>query len=170
MFVSFLEGLVPWTRWAWVRRRSGHSDWTATQAGWLVKGRQTLHWRTSWTETARTTESLVLEMKEHTWQISFSQAAAFWLAKSDGKIAAPEMYLTEAWKWLTTDKKVDTRRLAENSPRQSFSYAWMQGLLSVRMQAFLTDWIRYRLKCFAAAAIERASTSHGSHVVWEPRT
>ena len=97
MFVSFLEGLVPWTRWAWVQRRSGHSDWTATQAGLLVKGRQTLHWRTSWTETARTTESLFREMKEHTWQVSFSQAAAFRLVKSDGRIAAPEMCLTDAW-------------------------------------------------------------------------
>ena len=50
MFVSFLEGLVPWTRWAWVWRTSGNSDWTATQAGRLVKGRRTLPWRTSWTK------------------------------------------------------------------------------------------------------------------------
>ena len=32
MLVSFLDGLVPWTRCACVRRRSGDSDWTANQA------------------------------------------------------------------------------------------------------------------------------------------
>ena len=36
MLVSFLDGLVPWKRCACVRRRSGHSDWTANQAEWKV--------------------------------------------------------------------------------------------------------------------------------------
>ena len=29
--VSFFDGLVPWARWAWVRRRSLHFDWVANQ-------------------------------------------------------------------------------------------------------------------------------------------
>ena len=56
------------------------------------------------------------------------------LAKSDGRIAAPDTCLTEAWK-LTAERKVETRELAENSPRHGFSNAWTQSLLSVRMPA-----------------------------------
>ena len=63
------------------------------------------------------------------------------LAKSDGRIAAPDTCLTEAWKRLTTERKVETRGLAETSPRHSFSKAWTQDLLSVRMHALWLDWI-----------------------------
>ena len=40
------------------------------------------------------------------------------------------------------------------------------GWLSVRMQARCLDWIMKGLKCFTAAAIGSASTSHGNHVTW----
>lgn len=64
------------------------------------------------------------------------QGGALQLEKSDGKMAEPDTCLTDAWKQLTTERKVETCGLAENSPRHSFSNAWIQALLSVNMQAF----------------------------------
>ena len=55
------------------------------------------------------------------------------LAKSDGRIAAPDTCLTEAWKRLTTERKVETRGLAENSPTAQFLERLDTGLLSVRV-------------------------------------
>ena len=63
------------------------------------------------------------------------------LEKSDGKIAKPDMCGTEAWKQLSNDRKVEMCKLVETSPKNSFSNAWIHGLLSVRMHALLWDWI-----------------------------
>ena len=67
------------------------------------------------------------------WDIQ--AGVALRLAKSEGSIAEPYTCLTEAWEWLTVDRKVDTRGLAENSPLSSFFYTCTQGLLSCDMQA-----------------------------------
>ena len=58
-----------------------------------------------------------------------------------------------------------TRVLVENSPRQSFSNACTQGLLSVKTHDHLLDCRIYGEKCFTDAVILRASTSHGIQVV-----
>ena len=67
------------------------------------------------------------------------QGGMLGLAKSDSRIAAPDTCLTEAWKRLTTERKVETHGQVENSPQHCFSNAWTQGLLSVRMHALLLD-------------------------------
>ena len=137
--VSFFDGLVPWTRWACVRLRSLHSDWMANQDARVVKGNLAWPWRMSWIEVWRTTDSWVRWIKAQTWQVASWQGewggGALRLAKSDGRIAALDTCLTKAWKRLTTERKVETCGLAENSPRHSFSNAWTHGLLSVRMHA-----------------------------------
>ena len=38
MFVVFIEGRVPWVRWACVQRRSGHLDCKENQTALLVNG------------------------------------------------------------------------------------------------------------------------------------
>ena len=43
------------------------------------------------------------------------------LRKSDGRTAAPDICLTEAWKRVATERKEETRGLVENSPRHSSS-------------------------------------------------
>ena len=53
--------------------------------------------------------------------------------------------------------------------RFCFSYAWTQGLLSVRTHASCLDWIMYGAKCFMAEAKDKASILHGSHVIWRFR-
>ena len=136
MLVTFFEGRVPCCRCARVRRKSAHSAWMANQAVRLVKGRRSSPLSMSCIDAFRTTESWVSFVKAQIWQALSSHGAALWLAKSEGRIADPDTCLTDAWYRLTVDRKVETRGLAENSPRQSFSYACTQGLLSVRMQAF----------------------------------
>ena len=45
--VSFFDGLVPWAKWACVRRRSLHSDWIANQDVRVVNGSLALPLRMS---------------------------------------------------------------------------------------------------------------------------
>ena len=66
------------------------------------------------------------------WQLAESQQLILRLPKSEMMLEDPAMCLTETWKRLTIDKKMEIRGLAENSPRQSFSKACTQALLSVR--------------------------------------
>ena len=106
-----------------MRRRSWHSDWIANQDVRVVKGSLALPLRMSWMEACRTTDSSVRCIKEHTWHVLSWQGGALRLEKSDGKMAEPDACLTDAWKRLTTERKVETRGLAENSPRHSFSNA-----------------------------------------------
>ena len=107
--VSFLDGLVPYTRWEWVRRRSGHSDCIASQAGLLVKGSRTFPSRTSWTDDIRTTDSLLRMMKEHTWQDSSSQGGGG--GRSGLRSQMGELQnLRHAWQRLGTGWQ-QTRRL-----------------------------------------------------------
>ena len=83
MLVAFLDGRVPCFRWAWVRRRSGHSAWTSYHADLVVNGRCE-RFRISWTDAARTTESSVAAMNVHTWQRGSEHSAALQLEKSKG--------------------------------------------------------------------------------------
>ena len=135
MFVSFFEGRVPCCRCARVRRKSGHSACVVNQAVRLVNGRCLVPLSMSWVDVCLTTDSWVSFVNAQTWQASSSRGAALRLEKSEGSIAEPDTCHTKAWYRLTVDRNVDTRGLVENSPRQSFSYAWMHGLLSVSMQA-----------------------------------
>lgn len=73
------------------------------------------------------------------------------------------MSIMDTWKRLAVTKKVDTLGLAENLPLHRFSYAWTHDLLFVRMHVESRD-------CVMAAAIERASTSHGNHRHWLVRS
>ena len=161
-----LEELVPCFKWAQTHRRSGHSFWTLNHAGLLVKGRRLVLSRTSWVEMPRTTEDSDSWTKKQIWQFGSVQSGAFRLAKSEGRLAVPARCWRLTWYLLTMVKKEVTRRLAENSPRQNFWRAWTQGWLSVRTQARCLDWIMKGLKCFTAAAINSASTSHGYMVTW----
>ena len=120
MFFNFLEGRVPWVRWAWVHRRFGHSAWRASQAAPLVKGSLAVPDSMLWTNARRTTESSVRWTKLQTWQVGLSHSGALLLAKSEGKIAAPATWRTEAWYLLTVERKVATRGLEENSPPHNF--------------------------------------------------
>ena len=124
-----------------MRRRCLHSDWIANQDVRVVNGSLALPLRMSRMEACRTTNSSVQCIKEHTWYVLSWQGGALGLEKSDGKMAEPETCLTDAWRRLTTERKVERRRLAENSPWHSFSNAWTQGLLSVNMQALWLDWM-----------------------------
>lgn len=78
---------------------------------------------TSWTDDILTTDSLECVMKEPTWQASSSQEGGLRVAKSDESIAESETCLIDACYRLTTDRKVDTQGLMENSPWYNFSYA-----------------------------------------------
>lgn len=140
--VSFFDGRVPWRKWAAVRRRSEHSDLVESHAALLVKGSLDVPSKMSLVVMWRTTESSCWFMKVQIWQVGSSQSGAFRLAKSEGRMAWPEMCLMEAWKRLAVDKNVETLGLAENSPLYSFSYAWTQGLLSVSIQAGKVDCIK----------------------------
>ena len=135
MFVSFFEGRVPCCRWARVRRKSGHSACVVNHAVRLVKGRCLVPLPMARVDVCLTTESWVSFVNAQTWQASSSHGAALRLEKSEGSIAEPDTCRTEAWYRLTVERNVDKRGFAENSPRQSFSYAWTHGLLSVSMQA-----------------------------------
>ena len=141
-----------------------------THAGREVKGNFCFPDRTSFGVTRWTTESSVWRIKRHTWQDESVHSGAFLLAKSEGMFADPARWCTEHWNRLTVDKNVDTRGLAENSPRQSFAKACTQGLLSVRMHVRCLDCTIYGLKYLQAAAIESASISHGSQVTCRPRS
>lgn len=107
------------------------------QGIWLVwsTGRCLVPLSMSRVDVCLTTESWVSFVNAQTWQASSSHEAALRLEKSGGSIAEPDACHTEAWYWLTVVRNVDTQGLAENCPRQSFSYAWTHGLLSVSMQA-----------------------------------
>lgn len=94
------------------------------------------------------------------------QSGVFLLAKSEGLFARPDIWMTCTWYLLTTDRKVVTRGLTENSPRQSLSKPWTQGSLSVNTLACSRDCIIKGLKCLTLAAIENASFSHGNHKAW----
>ena len=89
MFVNFLEGRVPWVRWARVRRRSGHSAWRASQVTLQVKGSLAVPDSMLWTDARRTSESSVSWKKLQTWQVGLPHSGALRLAKSEGKIVAP---------------------------------------------------------------------------------
>lgn len=67
------------------------------------------------------------------------QSGALRLAKSEGSIALPETCRMDTWKRLAVAKNVDTLGLVDNSPLQSFSYAWTQGLLSMSTQVDSLD-------------------------------
>ena len=96
-----------------MRLRSLHSDWMANQDARVVKGNFAWPWRMSWIEVWRTTDSWVRGIKAQTWQVTSWQGGVLRLAKSDGRIAAPDTCLTEAWKRLTTERKVETRGLVK---------------------------------------------------------
>ena len=172
MLVTLFDGHVPWMRWECTRRKSGHSVWVAFQTPRLVKGRRALPEVKSSMVMLCTTMSSMCEMKEHTWHFGSSHGGggggggAFLLAKSAGVFAEPDKCCNRTWYRLTVDRYVGTRGLLENSPWHNFSYPWQQGLLSVRTIVWCRDCIMYGLKFFTAAAIPRASTSHGSHVTW----
>ena len=91
---------------------------------------------------------------------------AFLLAKSDRMFARPERWLTVTWYLLTTERKVVTLGLDENSPWHNFSKPCTHDLLSVKALACSCDCIIKRLKCLILAAIESAYISHGSHDTW----
>ena len=77
MLVSFLDGRVPCLRWAWVRRRSGHSE-----ADRVVNGRLGRS-RIPCVIVVRTTESSVRMMKLQIWHLGWLHSGAFRLAKSE---------------------------------------------------------------------------------------
>ena len=81
------------------------------------------------------------------------------LARNDNALTGRSMARVV---WLTVDRKVETRVLAENSPIYIFSNACTSGLLSVRMHVLLLACMMYGLKCLVATAIPNASTSQGN--------
>jgi hypothetical protein len=97
--VSFFDGRVPCSRWARVRRNSGHSACMVPQVARLVKGSRSTPANMSCTDARLITESIL----------------------GQRRIAEPDTCLTDAWYRLTVERNVDTLGLAENSPRQSFS-------------------------------------------------
>ena len=63
----------------------------AIHAARLVNGIRNEPCVTSLTDSSRTTESSSSWIKRHIWKLLSEQAIGFLLAKSDGKLAAPEM-------------------------------------------------------------------------------
>lgn len=61
----------------------------------------------SWVDVCLTTDSWVSLVNAQTWQASSSHGAALRLEKSEGIIAEPDTWCTEAWYWLTVDRNVD---------------------------------------------------------------
>ena len=88
-FAVFLEGRVPWVRWACVRRRSGHSNCNESQAALLVNGGLTRPERISSVEVRRTTDASVCFTKLQIWQVMSVQSGGLRLAKPDGRMTAP---------------------------------------------------------------------------------
>ena len=119
ILVCFFVGRVPWYSCEWVRRKSGHSCCVACQAARLVKGILAEPSMTSLTDKLRTTVESASVTNLHIWHDWSLHSLGCLLAWSDGRLAAPEMCLTCTWYLLTVARKVLTRELAENSPRQS---------------------------------------------------
>ena len=71
----------------------------------------------------RTTEDSDSCTKEQIWQFGSVQSGALRLAKSAVKLAVPARCRRLTWYLLMVVKKVVTRGLAENSPRQRFCRA-----------------------------------------------
>jgi len=98
-----------------------------------------------------TTHAYSCLVNEYIWHTGSSHIAALWLAKSDGTLAEPARCLIDAWYRLTQVRYLDTRKQADNYPRQRFSNAGAHGL-----------------KCLVATATDRASISRCTHVTWRP--
>ena len=142
-----MDGLVPCFTWACVRLKSAHSDWILPHTDLVVNGRCVSSLRTSWILTDLTTESSVQDIKQQIWQFGSMHKGAFLLAKSDRMFARPERWLTLTWYLLTTERKVVTLVLDENSSRHNFSKPCTHGLLSVKSFACSCDCIIKGLKC-----------------------
>ena len=72
------------------------------------------------TPTVRTTDSPIRWMKLQIWHFSSLHSGAFLLAKSVGMLAFPAKCWMVTWYLLAVAKNVETRGLAENSPRCIF--------------------------------------------------
>ena len=83
--------------------------------------------------------------------------------KSAGKFCAPGICCIVTLYLLTVDKNDEIRALAENWPFCSLPYAWTQGRESVSTWVCFLELSIYEDQCDIAAAITKASTSHGSH-------
>ena len=99
---NFLDGRVPCFRWAWVRRRSWHSDWISNQVDLDVNGNLVILSIISCKGVDLTTESSVSTMTLHIWHLGSTQSGALRLADWRdicGTTEMPNRDLVPAYNW-----------------------------------------------------------------------
>lgn len=168
-FVSSFEERVPWMRSAWVRLMSGHSNRMYFHAAHVVNESMAFPFNIPSMFIWRTTEFSVWLTNVHIWQFGASHYVALRLDLQSQKehwLILPNVRHLFRNDWQLISK---LKRFAEKTPRQRFSLACTHALLSVRMYGFNFDWIMYGPKYLVATAMESASISHDSHVIFRFR-
>ena len=111
MSVSFLDGLVICVKWAKLPLKSRHSLWINNHVdfGVVIDG----------ISSARSLHYALFQLSHKPTYLAYTL-----LHYGLRTLAEPAWCLTDAWYRLTQDKYVDTRGLAEDSPRQCLSKAF----------------------------------------------